>query len=139
MKVKLKEGWELDCLVLRKNGEKITFKYDELTNSLLKIIEVKEEELKELFDIKKISPICESKPMKDSSDKSSGCDNPFRPVNPKIIHIMPKNKPKISLETIKKIKIMSEAGKDNKAIAEYFHISPQLVNYWRKNTPKGLT
>jgi len=45
MKIKLKDNWELDCIVLRKNGEKVTFKYDPINDKLFKIVEVKEEEL----------------------------------------------------------------------------------------------
>jgi hypothetical protein len=64
MKIKLKDNWELDYIVLRKNGEKVTFKYDPIDDKLVKIVEVKEEELKNLF-------LNVETPVKDSSSKPS--------------------------------------------------------------------
>jgi hypothetical protein len=82
------------------------------------------EELKELSTIssnKKNSPV----PV-DSSNK------------PSTIKLMPKNKPKISLDTIKQIKDMALKNWTNVNIGKKLNISPQLVNYWRKNTPKDI-
>jgi DNA-binding NarL/FixJ family response regulator len=81
-------------------------------------IECSVEELKELFPSFKLKTEFS---QKDSSNK------------PK--HII---KDVAKLEKIKEIKRMAEQGMNNKDIAIRLGISPQLVNYWRKNTPKEL-
>ena len=88
------------------------------------VIEISIEELKELSTSssnKKSLPV----PV-DSSNKTS------------IVKEMPKNKPKISLDTIKQIKELALKKWTNKTIGQRLNISPQLVNYWRKNTPKDI-
>jgi DNA-binding NarL/FixJ family response regulator len=44
----------------------------------------------------------------------------------------------IKLEKIRQIKDLAKNGHSNKEIALRLGISPQLSNYWRKNTPKDL-
>jgi hypothetical protein len=132
MKIKLKDGWELDCIILKKNGEKVIYQYDDIEDILVKIVEVKEEELKELFS-SSASPdvVLRESPNKPSSLTSRLSKDELK----KHIHI--KNH-KVSLDQIKKIKAMIEEGMTDKDIAKFLDISPQLVHYWRKNTPKEL-
>ena len=45
---------------------------------------------------------------------------------------------KITIDQINKIKDMAERNISSKQIAKVVGISEQLVNYWRKNTPKEI-
>jgi hypothetical protein len=117
MKIKLKDDWELDCIVLKRNGEKVTFKYDSLEDKLIKIVEVKEEELKELF-------------LNHSSNKPSILTKNKKPMS--------KDNHKLTIEQIKEIKQLAENKWTNKNIALRLGISPQLVNYWRVHTPRDI-
>lgn len=111
-------------------------------------IELSVVELKELFDFKKTSVKTEGIPKKDSSSKptielkelSTSCKNSTHklPVDSssKLKTDISQNSKKISNETIKNIKDLALEGKSNKEIAKRVNVSPQVVNYWRKNTPK---
>ena len=48
------------------------------------------------------------------------------------------NKPQINnnMDQVKQIKYLVKEGFDNKTIAKRLNVSPQFVNYWRKNNPK---
>jgi hypothetical protein len=88
-------------------------------------IELSVEELKELSFSETLPEFL----LKDSSDKPS--------ISPKA-RLNNQNSRKISIETIKRIKEMAEEGKTNLTIASLLDLSPQLVNYWRRNTPKNI-
>jgi DNA-binding transcriptional regulator YiaG len=136
MKIKLKDNWELDCIILKKNGEKITYKYDSIEDKLIKIVEVKEEELKELLTNSSpdelIKPKSSNKPSSMSKDTlKSSKDNIKKSVIIK--------GHKVSLDKIKHIKLLAETTNlTNKEIANKVGVSPQLINYWRHNTPKDI-
>ena len=48
------------------------------------------------------------------------------------------NSQKLSIEQIKQIKTLAEDGLSNNQISERLKISQQLINYWRKNTPREI-
>jgi DNA-binding transcriptional regulator YiaG len=99
-------------------------------------IELSVEELKELSTD---SSIIKSLPVPvDSSNKPSEKPSiePLKLRNVK--RKMPLNNRKLSLDTIKQIKDLESKNWTNINIAKKLNISSQLVNYWRKNTPKDI-
>lgn len=141
MKVNLKDGWELDCIVLRKDGEKVTFKYDPLEDKLVKIVEVKEEELKELFLCNHLSNETiksSNKPSVDITVKT------FQKVKtekaaPEVNNNKPKELTQKDLEKIKQIKqLWMNKDMTGKQIAERVGVKQSMVYFWKYHTPKEL-
>jgi hypothetical protein len=93
--------------------------------------ELSVEELKELLINNLDAKI---KPVNNSNKPSIDCE-PYRPIKKDIKHIKGTTR-KLLDETIRRIKDMALNNKTDKEIAESLNISPQLVRYWRLNTPK---
>ena len=97
-------------------------------------IEMSLDEFNKLFKdagIDKVVDVCP--PIQSNSAPETSLSN----LKKRIKHNSGRKR-KTSLEQIKQIKDMAMQGMDSKEIASILKIDRQIVDYWRKNTPKEL-